>query len=210
MGTDGKEEIYIDLIHYPVLTLGIGKRIGIWFQGCSIRCGGCISLHTWMQDENGRTTLSRVMENIHGLVSSDVQGVTISGGEPFDQSNALLGLLERLRNLGLKDIMVFSGYEYTYLAQKYPRILESIDVLIDGRFIQGMESEYPWKGSDNQNMVLLTKDKGLLEKYFIYKNNMAERRLQVIKTDKVYVLGIPKQKDAEAIQYGFYQEMPNM
>ncbi|HAU1321526.1 TPA: radical SAM protein, partial [Legionella pneumophila] len=39
--------IYISRVHFPVTTLGPGHRIGIWFQGCSIRCPGCISTDTW-------------------------------------------------------------------------------------------------------------------------------------------------------------------
>ncbi|WP_461325238.1 4Fe-4S cluster-binding domain-containing protein [Bradyrhizobium diazoefficiens] len=41
--------ISVSRIHFPVTTLGPGRRLGIWFQGCSIRCPGCISMDTWME-----------------------------------------------------------------------------------------------------------------------------------------------------------------
>lgn len=103
------------------------------------------------------------------------------------------------------DILVYSGYEFSYLKLKFPQILELIDVVIDGKFMQGQETEYIWKGSENKNMNILTKDKILREKYLKYREIKSEKRkLQIIdKNDKVYVLGIPNQKDSRAIRNGF-------
>lgn len=84
-------------------------------------------------------------------------------------------------------------------------------MLIDGRFKEGMETEHHWKGSENQKMFILTKDRDLREKYRIYKKKKGKREVQLItKGDGVYVTGIPAQKDAEAIKNGFCQGMPNM
>ena len=95
-------------LHYPVTTLGPGRRVGIWFQGCSIRCPGCVSVDTWAAGQGG-TTVSAVLAAVSPwLVTAD--GVTISGGEPFDQVDALLALLRGLRSAGAEDILVYSGY----------------------------------------------------------------------------------------------------
>lgn len=52
-------EIAINKIHFPVSTLGFGQRLGIWFQGCSIRCPGCISRDTWEGGESYLTNLDQ-------------------------------------------------------------------------------------------------------------------------------------------------------
>ena len=67
MGFDSAESLYINLIHYPLKTLGVGERIGIWFEGCSICCEGCISKHTWEQKEESKTTILNLIQNIKQL-----------------------------------------------------------------------------------------------------------------------------------------------
>ena len=101
-------EIAISRIHFPVTRLGPGRRVGIWVQGCSIRCPGCISVDTWAQGR-GRTGVSEVLEAIAPWISI-ADGFTISGGEPFDQSEALTTLLAGIRKLSAADILVFTGH----------------------------------------------------------------------------------------------------
>jgi anaerobic ribonucleoside-triphosphate reductase activating protein len=204
MGTLGEEEIYIDLIHFPVLTLGMGKRIGIWFRGCSLRCDGCIAAHAWERDEACRTTAGAVLREVLDHAGPSRYGITISGGEPFDQHEALFGLLTLLRKSGFEDIMVYSGYEFARLKAAYPGTLALIDALVDGRFTKGQPTDSHWKGSDNQNMILLTENANLKMKYLVYRNSRKSRTLQVIeKGTKVYIIGIPEQKDSEVIKNGF-------
>src|SRR6185295_15428379 len=75
--------IAVSRIHFPITALGPGSRIGIWLQGCSIRCEGCISMDTW-NPGIGITTLSEVARHLAPMWSQ-ATGITISGGEPFDQ-----------------------------------------------------------------------------------------------------------------------------
>ncbi len=70
-------------IHFPVTTLGPGNRIGIWFQGCSIRCKGCISVDTWGM-KKGSVSVDEIISVIDPWLDM-ADGITISGGEPFDQ-----------------------------------------------------------------------------------------------------------------------------
>jgi anaerobic ribonucleoside-triphosphate reductase activating protein len=71
-------------MHFPVTTLGPGRRVGVWLQGCSIRCQGCISVDTWIKDR-GITTVDEVVTALQ-LWLSRADGITVSGGEPFDQT----------------------------------------------------------------------------------------------------------------------------
>ncbi|TAN45471.1 MAG: radical SAM protein [Nitrospirae bacterium] len=200
MGTRAIEDIHIGLVHYPVLSLGAGRRVGIWFQGCNIRCKGCISQYTWEVNDTCKTTVGRLLADIAGYKCAAPDGITISGGEPFDQPAALYSLLSGIREHGFNDIMVYSGYEYDYLKENYPDILALIDVLIDGCFVEGLTTSYSWKGSENQRMIVLAKDDALIQRYREYGQN-ADRRLQIIeKTGSVYIVGIPLQSDSEEIK----------
>lgn len=100
--------LFLSRVHFPVTTLGPGRRVCIWFQGCSIRCPGCVSLDTWAPRRNGTTT-ECVMSAISPWLE-EADGVTISGGEPFDQPAALKSLLMDLRARSSADILVYSGY----------------------------------------------------------------------------------------------------
>lgn len=211
MGTDGGEKVCINLIHYPVHSLGIGKRVGVWLQGCNLKCKGCLATHTWEVSGKYERSVASAVEEILTYKDRGPEGITISGGEPFNQPDSLNKLLLLLRTAGFRDIMVYSGYSYPYLNKKWPGIIRLIDVLIEGRFKQGLETEFHWKGSENQNMIIITKDRDLREKYLIYKKKNGKRELQLItKGEGIHVIGIPAQKDVEEIKNGFCQGMPNM
>ena len=87
-----------------------------------------------------------------------VQGVTISGGEPFEQAAACAALARQVRELGL-DVWTYSGYRYEQLAEGIPDpaardLLDQTDVLVDGPFVQAQHSyQLPWRGSHNQRLI---------------------------------------------------------
>ncbi len=85
-----------------------------------------------------------------------VSGVTITGGDPFFQPDALRELLGELRKI-VRDILVYTGYSYDLLKEQYPDILCSISVLIDGRYIEAQNHGSLLRGSDNQNILILDK-----------------------------------------------------
>ena len=200
-----RKEIYISLIHYPVQTLGIGKRIGIWVQGCTIHCKGCISKHSWPFLEEKKMPISQVLTQVDKHIE-EADGITFSGGECFDQAEAFYTLLLEIRKRKVKDIMVYSGYKIENLQERYPQILSEIDVLIDSPFEFGNQSNAVWKGSENQRMIILTKDKEIQKRYLFYKDEeISKKELQIVeKNDMIYVVGIPYQKDAERIINGLY------
>jgi anaerobic ribonucleoside-triphosphate reductase activating protein len=106
-------QIAVSRLHFPITTLGPGRRIGVWFQGCSIRCAGCISADTWPSG-HGLTTVDAVLQALASWVPA-AEGITISGGEPFDQPEALRELLTALRSETETDIFVYSGYPFESL-----------------------------------------------------------------------------------------------
>ncbi|MDD2715802.1 MAG: 4Fe-4S single cluster domain-containing protein [Candidatus Wallbacteria bacterium] len=204
MAAENEKSGLINLIHFPVLTLGIGKRIGIWFQGCSIHCPDCIARHTWDFSEEYRIEISEVIVSVRKYAADSPEGITISGGEPFDQPEALHGLLEGCRNEGFEDIMVYSGYEFSRLQKLYKKTVSLITTLIDGRFVSGDATRSVWKGSENQKMHIITRKKGLRERYLAFRESeTGKRSLQIVENSgKIFVVGIPDQKDAEVIKHG--------
>ena len=176
MEHSGSEKILTGLIYYPVRTLGIGNRIGIWTVGCSLHCPGCITPHNWEFDPDTARPIPEILQEITAYKVFGPDGITISGGEPFDQAPALRILLEGLREEGFRDIMVYTGYLFENLKAKYRWIHDLIDVLVDGPFMEGNTASEAWKGSDNQRMILLTDNEQLIWKYQAYQKECPEHR----------------------------------
>jgi anaerobic ribonucleoside-triphosphate reductase activating protein len=141
-------------LHFPVTTLGFGRRVGMWFQGCSIQCPGCVSRDTWAFT-GGETTVAAVCATI-GSWLEEADGVTISGGEPFDQPDALEALLRWLRPRFAGDVLVFSGYAREKLAARLDKMEGLVDVLISDPFEPAAGQMLALRGSDNQSVHLLT------------------------------------------------------
>jgi len=134
---------------------GPGKRACIWVQGCSIRCKSCMAPHTWKRSE-GRPIF---IDDLFARLSSnqEIEGLTVLGGEPMEQAEALLQLLTKVKGIGLS-VIVFTGYyleQLTDNAQK--RIIELCDLLIDGPYVKSLtDFSHPWIGSKNQKIHFLT------------------------------------------------------
>lgn len=146
-------EIGISRVHYPVTTLGPGNRIGIWLQGCSIHCEGCISIDTWQFDVN-KVTLDE-LKKVLNLWLPQCEGITISGGEPFDQEVQLIELLHFLKPHN-KNILLYSGYSFTRIKDKKTIQNKLIDVLISEPYDHTKGQTKRLLGSDNQKVHFLT------------------------------------------------------
>lgn len=113
---------------------GPGIRYVIFTQGCPHHCEGCHNPDS--HDMNGGYLCLNddIIKDIEANPLLD--GVTISGGEPFSQIEPLIELIQRLRQMKLH-VMIYSGYTYEELLQntKAVELLTLCDVLVDGRFI---------------------------------------------------------------------------
>jgi anaerobic ribonucleoside-triphosphate reductase activating protein len=154
-------KIQLSRIHVPVTALGYGRRIGIWVQGCSIGCAGCIAVDTWKPDDKRSIEVSAVIEWINAQDASQLDGVTISGGEPFEQPDALAELIDgiihwRRRTGGELDILCYSGMGEAHLRRELWHIAGRVDVLIPEPFQLEKLGREALRGSDNQRIVTLT------------------------------------------------------
>jgi len=188
--------LQLSRLHFPVTTLGVGRRIGVWFQGCSIRCPGCVSLDTW-DPTSGTTTVEDVVTAI-GPWLEDADGLTISGGEPFDQVDALDQLLHSLRPKLGGDVLVYTGYERHQIGPHLGRLAPLVDVLITGRFEARAGHTLVLRGSDNQEMHLLTEFGAARYSALVRQTrNDKDRALDLVMTPEgdFWFAGIPRPGD---------------
>lgn len=185
--------LHLSRVHFPVRTLGPGARIGIWFQGCSIRCTGCISMDTW-DPERGETTMGAVLSVVEPWLRQ-ADGITISGGEPFDQPEALRLLLTALRGRVAGDILVYSGYPLEALALEGFEGL--FDVLVADPFDTRSSQTLALRGSDNQRLIPMT----VLGRFRYGREALVDGRpgtLEIMfddETGEVFLAGIPRRGD---------------
>jgi anaerobic ribonucleoside-triphosphate reductase activating protein len=195
-------------VHFPVTTLGPGRRVGIWFQGCSIGCPGCISGDTWSRRVPDVSVRSLVQELKPWTRQCD--GLTISGGEPFEQAPALLALLRELRAESPKSILVYTGLALEDLHLEQFLADGLIDALITDPYLDSGAQTKPIRGSDNQRLHCLT-PRGV-EDFSSYERELTgdDKQLDIMfdSDGTVWMAGIPKRGDIEALQ-GILKEQGN-
>jgi anaerobic ribonucleoside-triphosphate reductase activating protein len=200
-------KLQINKAHYPVTALGPGRRIGIWTQGCSIRCKGCVSLDTWKPDRDKALEIGELIGWCKRVSEGRPDGITISGGEPFDQPRALGVLLDALGTWRAAlpapfDILCYSGYRLERLAKDHPRLLERIDALMCDPYVESLPSERAWRGSDNQRLVPLSELGRRRYARFVDAVDTEPKRFQVVADGKqVWFVGIPKRGDLTRIEH---------
>lgn len=135
---------------------GPGERYVIWTQGCSIRCRGCWNSDMWEFTGGRELSVSELIELIE-IEGANIEGVTILGGEPFEQFNELLELVGKIKGIGLT-VMLYTGYEVSELKMKgYDSIFNNIDILITGRYYEELRNiNRQWIGSVNQEIHFLS------------------------------------------------------
>jgi len=132
---------------------GPGRRLVVWFQGCTLGCAGCYNPAT----HAAAGAWTELAEVIAQLDRAAIDGLSLSGGEPMQQAPAALELLLAARRRGLSTLM-FSGYTRAELTEQAlgPAVLAHLDVLIDGRYQPGQRLADGLRGSANQQIHLLT------------------------------------------------------
>lgn len=200
-------KIAVNKAHFPVTVLGPGRRIGIWVQGCSIGCKGCVSQDTWARDSGREMTVAQLLAWCRQVTGGEFDGVTLSGGEPFEQPQALSALLDGLihwRASGAADfdILCYSGYPLATLQKKHARLLHKLDALIPEPYIDSKPLTHVWRGSANQPLVPLS-ERGQ-QRFGAYVNaeaGPAEKRIQVmVDGNRVWYVGIPARGDMAALE----------
>ena len=163
---------------YPVRVLGPGKRLGIWVAGCPRRCRGCSNPELWEKKPEYEITIDRLMTIIQSLREKyEIDGFTISGGEPMEQADELIELICGIKPVS-SDILVYSGYTMEQMKKKgtaVRRVLDQIAVLIDGEYVEEQNDGSFLRGSSNQRIHLLNPEyQSLYEAYLREGHNQIQ------------------------------------
>lgn len=200
MDADAQVALFVNKLHFPVTSLGPGRRIGVWLQGCDIRCPGCISQDTWTVDPRvHETTVEKVLAWCQQMAADGCDGITISGGEPFQQPKALKLLFEGLRHRlpDSIDVLAYSGYSLEELQASHRTLLGLLDAVITDPFDPGRAPGRKWRGSANQRLTLLSE--GMAHRYR-EGDESAPRRFQVTVDDAtVWMIGVPAPGDVQRV-----------
>jgi len=147
------------------LAEGPGERFAIWVQGCSIQCPSCFNPHFWNPKFGTNKSVSSLVKQILDayLCNTLLEGITLLGGEPFEQPKSLGEVAREVKSFGLS-VMVFTGYTLEELEdQSHPdfksrkKFLKYIDLLVDGPYeAESIDLERPWVGSKNQRFHFLS------------------------------------------------------
>jgi anaerobic ribonucleoside-triphosphate reductase activating protein len=191
----------VNRMHYPVTVLGHGVRAGIWVQGCTIGCAGCVSRDTWDPSGGAEIEPAAVVSWLDSL-PGPLDGVTVSGGEPFQQPDELATLLAALvlwRDDRPVDFLVFSGYAWPRLTSRpdCARALAHCDAVVAGPYVERRNTGTPLRGSDNQEIVPLT----ALGRTRYGDLEPTRSAVQVsLDGDAVRLIGIPRRGDLDRMR----------
>jgi anaerobic ribonucleoside-triphosphate reductase activating protein len=165
-------------------ALGPGLRCVIWVQGCPFNCKGCTSPYGRPIKENILVEVSSVAQSI--VRNHLIDGITISGGEPFLQASKLSFLLKTIKEARPKlTAIVYTGFDFEDLDwSEAHEFMQYIDLLIDGKYMEDLNNDKGIRGSNNQRFHYLT------DKLTLYKEELenGERtgEIHIIQNNSIY------------------------
>jgi len=155
---------YSNLKAYDVAN-GVGVRVSLFVSGCEHACPGCFNPEAWQFSFGEAYNAEVERQVLKALRPEYIRGLTLLGGEPLHPRNRpeVLSLIEKVREENPeKDIWCYTGYHFDKEllpeSEHDPvlrRLLEMINVLVDGRFVLARKSmNARFRGSENQRILL--------------------------------------------------------
>jgi anaerobic ribonucleoside-triphosphate reductase activating protein len=170
-------------------ALGPYSRFAIWVQGCLKRCPGCISKDSQPLDGGYEAETTTLGETI--ISTPDIEGITISGGEPFLQSEALVDLVNRVKLKMNVGVIVYTGNNFEEIEND--ELTKLCDVIIDGEYIENLNDGLSLRGSSNQNIHLITKRyENAVKNLYGAQGRKTELHLR---EDETILVGIPDKQN---------------
>ncbi len=182
-----KSIIRVSHVEESTDLLGPYNRFVIWVYGCCFDCEGCLAENT----KNGTYEEVETDALAKRIAKSSCEGITISGGEPFLQSNALLNLIIKIKEQRDIGVIVYSGFTLDELKQddEMSLLLPNIDILIDGRYIKELDDNRPYVGSSNQIIHYLSSRYTNIGKAY-YGANKRRAEIKLTGTQAI-LIGVP-------------------
>jgi anaerobic ribonucleoside-triphosphate reductase activating protein len=198
-------QLKVAQVHYPLTALGPGRRLGLWVQGCTLACPGCMSRHTWDASDGTVLPLPQLMGIWSAALDDGAEGLTVSGGEPLQQG-ALVPVLDALGRLRderrpAADILLYTGYTEREARHLVPEVFTLADALISGRFNPDLPTPLIWRGSANQKLTFLS-PRGE-ERYSRFADHRPERppiQISLTEDGDLQLLGVPRAGDLRQLR----------
>lgn len=164
-------------------------------------------MDTWEKDSKRAMHVADILAWCRNTADHGLDGITISGGEPFDQPHGLRALLAglhtwRKENQSCFDILCYSGYPLHTLETKHSAILKMLDAIIPNPYIESAPPTAIWCGSANQHIVPLN-ERGK-QKYAPYLDlplSECGKQIQMtVDKNRVWMIGMPARGDMEQLE----------
>ena len=147
------------LIREMDVTNGNNIGISIFVQGCNFHCKGCFNPETWDYD-GGKLFTDKTFDKIIKISDKPyIKRLSVLGGEPLSDKNIIdmYSFLESYKKIfPNKEIWLYSGYKFEEIKSNSNknRILQYIDILIDGQFVEELKDlSLYYRGSSNQRVI---------------------------------------------------------
>jgi len=127
---------------------GPGLRAVLWVQGCTLACKGCWNTQYWSRLAGATSTTEEILEQ--WKKTPGLEGVTLLGGEPLQQAEAVLNLIQGAQELGLS-VFLYTGYEPEDFTSVMQACFNMSDIVVTGRYVHALRNtNLRWRGSTNQ------------------------------------------------------------
>ena len=133
---------------------GSGIRVSIFFSGCNFHCKNCFNSELWDFNYGIPFTEETISKIIELLKLDYIKGLSILGGEPFQNYDAVIKLVKRVKEIyPNKDIWIWTGYKFDDIPEECKDILDLADVIVDGRYEEDKRDlSIAFRGSTNQRI----------------------------------------------------------
>ncbi len=146
---------YAQIRKYDIAN-GPGVRTTIFLTGCTLNCKNCFNKE-YQNFHFGKVFDDKAFDEVMDCLSdANISGLSVLGGEPFDNLAGLKEFITKVRANSEKDIWIYSGYTFEELLEKDGAmdVLKNIDVLVDGRFVEDLKDlKLKFRGSSNQRII---------------------------------------------------------
>jgi anaerobic ribonucleoside-triphosphate reductase activating protein len=168
--------------------------VGLWLAGCERSCPGCLSPDFFEPKPSQKISAEDLAKKI--LLKArefNLAALTVSGGEPFARAEGLKILLETIKRSGLKDILVYTGFDATELLARHAWIPELIAALVDGPYKESEPSAEIFRGSRNQKIAIF--DQTLAPQYHSWSKRKKRQAQIILENGQIRILGVPGEGD---------------
>lgn len=186
--------MFVSHIISDVENLGPGRRVCVWFCGCSKDCPGCCSPELRSRENSIEVSPQDLAELVnYKLAVTGSAGITLSGGDPLEQP----GIEEFLQLLNTRDVLIFTGYDFSEIERDglYERIKDCIAAVKCGRYIKERDRGHPLMGSDNQEIFYSAPFYKEQFESYILSNGRRTKHYRL--NNKIYFTGLPGQGDCD-------------